>query len=69
MACVYCKPKRDGDSYCMNYPEDHGIEITMDHKGELRVRYYEDYEDTVSAQDIIDINFCPMCGRDLREGR
>ena len=70
MACDYCKPKRDGIVYCMNYPEYSGIEITMSHTGELCVRYYEDeYAHFLKAQDSININFCPMCGRDLREGR
>ena len=67
MACAYCKPKPENVVYCMNYPEDSGIEIVMTNNAELRVRYYaEDEEHT--AENTIAIHFCPMCGADLREG-
>lgn len=69
MACKCCKPKPDHVVYSMTDPEYSGIEVMMHHKGELRVRYYDGDDENFTAQDIININFCPMCGRDLREGR
>ena len=67
--CKYCHPQHSGVMYVMNNPEYSGIEIAMHRSGELRVRYYEEDSDTHVAQDNIIMKFCPMCGRDLREGR
>lgn len=67
--CAYCQPQNSGAMYVMNDPEYSGIEIAMHRSGELRVRYYEEDSDIHTAQDNIIMNFCPMCGRPLREAR
>lgn len=66
--CRYCEPKPDGVVYVMNDPEYSGIELSMHHAGELRVRYSEEGSDTYEAQEIIQMNYCPMCGRRLNTG-
>lgn len=43
-----------------------GIEMGLDNLGMLRVRVYtptEDEERDWELQDIVNINFCPVCGR------
>lgn len=67
MACECCKPKRNGVVYVMNDPEDSGIEVAMTRANELRVRCYDD-DDTYVAMELLPLNFCPNCGRNLKAG-
>ena len=65
MACKYCVPKSKDVVFVMNYPEYSGIEISMHHTGQLRARYFADDDDNFTAQDVVMIKYCPMCGREL----
>lgn len=67
MACECCKPKPSNVVHVMNYPETSGIELAMTRDGDLRVRYYSDDEPYV-AQEVLQMNFCPNCGRNLKAG-
>lgn len=44
-----------------------GLEIAISSKGMLRVRYYPTTnEDSLyEAQDVVNINYCPICGKKL----
>lgn len=46
-----------------------GLEMALHKNGMLRVRYYETGDDDVDemkSQDIVNINYCLICGRKLR---
>ena len=68
--CLYCDPgvmkpiNHEGVPYC-------GIEVViMPAIPQMRVRYGYEPEwarfGKDSAQDVMGINFCPMCGRNLK---
>lgn len=42
-----------------------GLKVEMNRQGMLRIRYF--YDTLKKRQDIINIKFCPMCGRKLVE--
>lgn len=63
--CEYCEDKVD--RYYKNLTttaEYSGLEISLHPKGTLRVRAYLG-DDLFKAQDIVNVNYCPMCGRKL----
>ena len=43
-----------------------GIEIAVNRQGMLRVRVLSDDEDSFTTQDVVNVHFCPMCGRRFR---
>ena len=64
--CKYCN-RTDNDFVPLNETLEYsGIEITINRQGMLRVRYYDDPAYGL-AQDIINVKFCPICGRKLAE--
>ena len=58
--CKYCEHENN-DFVILNETKDYsGIEIAVNRQGMLRVRY----EDNIwFSQDIVNIKFCPMCGK------
>lgn len=68
-------PTQDKCKYCSCSPDDNeplnmtsieysGIEmLILRNTGILRCRYFLDYDGLFDAQDIVRINYCPMCGR------
>lgn len=60
--CEYCK---DGFAVLNETMEYSGLEFAL-MKNTLRARYFPSHEyTTFKTQDILSINFCPMCGRKL----
>ena len=60
--CEYCK---GGFSVLNTTMEYSGIEFAL-MKNSIRARYYPSHEyTTFQTQDIVNIEFCPMCGREL----
>ena len=46
-----------------------GIEARfLDNKGLLRIRAF-DVNDMLEAQDVVYLNYCPMCGRKLHNAK
>ena len=43
-----------------------GIEIAISHKGMLRGRYFNN-EGFMVTQDIVNIKYCPKCGREFNK--
>ena len=66
MKCKYCE-HGNNDFVLLNETTDYsGIEIALNRQGMLRVRYYEQGEyDMWFVQDIINVKFCPICGREF----
>ena len=63
--CQYCESRGNNDFLLLNQTKDYsGIEIASDRQGMLRTRYYGD-NDIWFSQEIVNIKFCPMCGRKL----
>ena len=66
MACKFCEG--DNNNFVvMNDTKDYsGMEIAINRQGMLRVRYYM-YNgiDRFESQDILNIKYCPLCGRKL----
>lgn len=66
MSCKFCE-RNDNDFIPINETVEYsGIEIEINRQGMLRVRYYDDPAYGL-AQDIVNISFCPMCGRKFME--
>ena len=63
--CQYCESRGNNDFLLLNQTQDYsGIEIALNRQGMLRTRYYGD-NDIWCSQEIVNIKFCPMCGRKL----
>lgn len=64
--CPYCESGTN-DFVQMNQDiEFTGIEMSLDRFGELRVRTYTDTDDYFDSQSIIEIKYCPFCGKRFR---
>lgn len=65
--CKYCG-RKDNDFVLLNETTDYScIEMSLNRQGMLRVRYYDDSSHIWFSEDIVNINFCPMCGRKFME--
>lgn len=63
--CKYCEHKNN-DFVILNETADYsGIEMALNRQGMLRVRYYDINDPNFVTQDIININFCPVCGKKI----
>ena len=63
MKCAYCDSDNN-DFVQLNQTFGYsGIEMSLNRQGMLRVRYYENGDNNFVSQDIINIKFCPNCGR------
>lgn len=61
--CPYCGTDNN-DFVAINQTVEYsGIELAVNRQGMLRVRYYGTYGDTFESQDIVEIKYCPLCGR------
>lgn len=65
--CQYCENRGDNDFVLLNKTVDYsGIEMALNRQGMLRTRYYEQGKyDLWFTEDIINVKFCPICGRKL----
>lgn len=66
--CPVCDSKDNDFSVINHTTENSGIEISINRQGMLRVRYYpkidgERYHYVFETQDIINLKYCPICGR------
>ena len=62
--CQYCEPRACNDFVPMNQTVEYsGIELAVNCQGMLRSRYYDLNGDTFVVQDIVNIKYCPLCGR------
>ena len=63
--CKVCD-RENNDFVILNETEDFSfIEISLNKQGMLRVRLI-DNQGRITSQDIINIEFCPLCGRKMR---
>jgi hypothetical protein len=61
--CKYCEDTSGFNA--LNDTVDYsGLEIAISTKGSLRVRNYN-FKKTFESQDMVNINYCPMCGEKL----
>lgn len=66
MECPYCES--DGFNVINQTAEYSGIEVTVDRHGLLRVRTYtNDGVFCFEAQDIVEIKYCPLCGKAFKK--
>ena len=66
--CPYCDAKTNAFIPINQTVEYSGIEIALNRQGMLRVRVYESGQETFTAQDIVEIKFCPNCGAKMDGG-
>ena len=65
MGCVFCE-RNNNDFIPLNQTADYsGIEISVNRQGMLRVRYNDANEPNFITQDIINIKYCPICGKEF----
>ena len=63
--CKYCEHENN-DFIILNETIDYsGIEIALNRQGMLRVRHHV-VGGVWFSEDIINVEFCPMCGRKLK---
>ncbi len=64
--CKYCEHENNDFIILNDTVEYSDIEMALNRQGVLRVRCFEQGEyDLFYSQDIINVKFCPMCGRKL----
>ena len=64
LMCQYCEPRSYNDFVPMNQTVEYsGIELAINCQGMLRARCYNVDEDVFETQDIVEIKYCPLCGR------
>ena len=65
--CQYCK-ERNNDFVILNNTNMYsGIDIEINRQGMLRVRVSNDEMDGFVTQDILNVRYCPMCGRKFND--
>ena len=63
--CPYCETINN-DFMVMNQTVEYSrIELAMNRQGMLRTRCYDVSGDSFETQDIIEIKYCPMCGKQI----
>ena len=61
--CQYCM-ERNNDFVLLNNSNMYsGIDIEINRQGMLRVRVFNDEMDGFVTQDILNVRYCPLCGR------
>ena len=65
--CAYCEGKDNRFVGLNQSTEYSGIEMAVNRQGMLRVRVL-DYCGSFTTQDIVNIKYCPECGRELGGG-
>ncbi len=63
--CQYCE-ERNNDFVLLNDTGMYsGIDFEINRQGMLRVRVFNDEMDGFVTQDILNVRYCPMCGREF----
>lgn len=62
MKCPYCEAISNDFTVINQTSEYSGIEIALNRQGMLRTRAL-DFHDELITQDIIEIKYCPLCGK------
>ena len=62
MTCPYCEATSHDVSVVNQTSEYSGIEIALNRQGMLRARVLDSYG-KFSTQDIVEIKYCPLCGK------
>ena len=62
MTCPYCEATSNDFSVVNQTSEYSGIEIALNRQGMLRARVLDSYC-KFSTQDIVEIKYCPLCGK------
>ena len=65
--CKYCEHKNNDFVIFNETVYYSNIEIALNRQGMFRVRHYEDDNQIWFSEDIINIKFCPMCGKEFKE--
>lgn len=63
--CNYCEHENNDFVVLNDTKEYSGIEIALNRQGMLRARHYDDSQIWLS-EDIINVKFCPICGREFK---
>ena len=64
--CEYCEHENN-DFITLNTTVDYSnIEMAINRQGMFRIRHYTDENQIWFSQDLIIINFCPVCGRKFK---
>lgn len=66
--CIFCEQDHNDFVRLNDTDVISGIEISLNRQGMLRVRFYNNDGWNFVSQDILNIGFCPMCGRNLKGG-
>ena len=67
--CKFCNLQSGERGLLNDTAEYSGIEVVMMPFNAIRVRVFRDYENdnTFRGQEVVVVNFCPMCGKKLKK--
>lgn len=66
--CPYCENDTDDFIELNQTAEYSGIEMSLDKTGCLRVRVFPfGLSENFESQDIVEIKYCPCCGKPFRK--
>lgn len=63
----YCEQLTNDFALVNQSVEYSGIEIAINRQGMLRIRTYSDNSDIFDSQDIVELKYCPLCGRKFKK--
>jgi len=64
--CKYCE-HQNNDFIILNETTAYSnIEMALNKQGMFRIRHYEDDGWIWFTQDVINIKFCPVCGKEFK---
>ena len=67
MGCIYCSCEDNGFIALNDTRIYSGIDLSLNRQGMLRARYYDD-EDNLISEDIVNLAYCPNCGKRFDNG-
>lgn len=67
MSCPYCECSNDDFQQVNQSVEYSGIEISLNRRGLLRIRTYLNDKEIFDAQDITELKYCPLCGKQFNK--
>ena len=66
--CPYCQKGRLNALLNADTSQDSDLSVYVGYLGDaLIVKHYDVEGDTCDDLDVVPINFCPMCGRELKK--
>lgn len=68
--CAYCEAENNSFEWLNQTYDYSGIEMCLNRQGMLRVRTYLNTDNKIfESQDIVELKYCPLCGKKFNKDR